>query len=293
MKILAVIVTYNGMPWIGRCLGSLEESRLRPEILVVDNASADGTPDWIKDNHPSVRLVRNTSNAGFAAANNIGLEIALKEGFDAVYLMNQDAWVEDGTLGTLAMASDAAEDFAVLSPLQMKLGYTGYDNLFEKNVLSKIDSSNDLDKSKPVEVPVVMAAHWFIPVRALRKIGLFAPIFPFYGEDDNWCDRARFHGLKAGVVLSAKAVHDRGERSEEKERVIYRNYYMGSLRRLCDINRPLWERWLYVLAFTFVKAFKYKSFHVFSRLWSIWGLRSEILRTREETARESAFIKSH
>ena len=292
MKILAVIVTYNGMPWIGRCLGSLEESRLRPEILVVDNASADGTPDWIKDNHPSVRLVRNTSNAGFAAANNIGLEIALKEGFDAVYLMNQDAWVEDGTLSALAIACERHPEFAVLSPLQMTPGYGGYDRLFEKNVLSQIPDMREGDPC-PMEVTRVMAAHWLIPVSALRKVGLFAPVFPFYGEDDNWCDRARFHGLKAGVVLSAKAVHDRGERSEEKERVIYRNYYMGSLRRLCDINRPLWERWLYVLAFTFVKAFKYKSFHVFSRLWSIWGLRSEILRTREETARESAFIKSH
>ena len=105
-----------------------------------------------------------------------------------------------------------------------------------------------------------MAAHWLVPCAALKKICLFEEkLFPLYGQDDDWCNRARYHGFKIGIVPSARAVHDRAERKESKEKIVKRNYYTGSLVRLCDQNRPLWERFLYVCAFTLVKGIKYRS----------------------------------
>ena len=100
-----------------------------------------------------------------------------------------------------------------------------------------------------------------MPTAAIRKIGLFnEDLFPLYGQDDDWCNRARYHGFTVGVVPEARAVHDRAQRKEAKEKIIDRNYRIGSLVRLCDINRPLWERFIFVCLFTAVKTAKYVSF---------------------------------
>ena len=105
-----------------------------------------------------------------------------------------------------------------------------------------------------------MAAHWLVPVRVVEKIGPFEEeLFPLYGQDDEWCRRLHFFGLKVGVVPQAQAVHDRQQRQEPLERVVYRNYYTGSLVRLCDVSRPLFEQFLFVIGFTFVKTVKYRS----------------------------------
>ena len=289
MRTLAVIVTWNGMPWIARCLGSLSASEPKPDVVVVDNASTDGTPEWIEENCPEVLLLRNKVNEGFAKANNRALRIALEKGYDFVYLMNQDAWVETGTIAGLEAVSTEFPEYGVLSPMQVKADYSECDNLFVANVLNRVSGSLE---AAVAEVPSVMAAHWLIPKSALLTVGLFAPVFPFYGEDDNWCDRARYHGLKVGVVPSEKAVHDRADRKEPLKKIIHRNYYMSSLRQLCDINRPLWNRCLYVLLFTLVKAWKYKSLSVFTRFWELWRLRREIVLTRAETSHVGAFVKT-
>lgn len=120
--------------------------------------------------------------------------------------------------------------------------------------------ARDRDGEGVVEVRRVMAAHWLVPVRVVEKIGPFEEeLFPLYGQDDEWCRRLHFFGLKVGVVPQARAVHDRQQRQEPLERVVYRNYYTGSLVRLCDVSRPLFEKFLFVIAFTFVKTVKYRS----------------------------------
>ena len=112
-----------------------------------------------------------------------------------------------------------------------------------------------------------MAAHWLVPTRVIRKVGLFnEELFPHWGQDDDWCQRLDFCGLKIGVVEEARAVHDRATRQESVGKLVKRNYYTGSLIRLCDVRRPLWERFFYVLLFTAVKSIKYRSLLPFKYL---------------------------
>jgi len=70
-----IIVTWNGKKYALECLDSLRalNSKLVLEVIVVDNASTDGTPDAIQEHYPEVRLFRNQANLGFAKANNIGI----------------------------------------------------------------------------------------------------------------------------------------------------------------------------------------------------------------------------
>lgn len=220
-RVLAVVVTYNAMRWADRCLGSLLRSSLKPAVLVVDNGSSDGTREHVRLAFPEVRLECRPENPGFGAANNIGLRMALEEGFDFVYLMNQDAWVEEDTLELLAAAH--RPEFGVLSPVQ-NTAEGAPDANFQRWCGSSLrragaQSGKTSMDAVPgiVEVPFVMAAHWLVSRGALRKVGGFSPAFRQYGEDDNYIDRLHWHGFSCGVVPAASAVHDRSGRSLPKE----------------------------------------------------------------------------
>lgn len=255
-RVLVIVVTYNGLRWLDRCLGSVagdgrSEMAMTVDLFVVDNDSTDGSADFVQANFPAAKLIRSAENLGFSKANNLGMQYALNHGYDYVYLLNQDAWLEEGALDKLVSAAESHPEYAVLSPLQMTDGYKELDRLFKK------------DKTPP-------AAHWLVPVEAIRKIGLFnETLFPFYGQDDNWCHRARYHGYKIGIIPEARAVHDRAQRQEDKDKLIFRNYYTGSLVRLANPNVPMWLSYIYVLAFTLVKAIKYRSLRVFKFFFRI------------------------
>lgn len=278
MKVLVIVVTYNGLQWVDRCLGSVGEASredIQADLFVVDNCSTDGTPERIEKDFPKAILVRNGSNAGFGAANNIGLEYALEHGYDFAYLLNQDAWLLPGTLPALLDAAAKAEGYAILSPLQMQADGKNFD----PNFLKRDVPSNFSDSLYPVDR--VMAAHWLIRLSALRRTGLFAPVFTHYGEDDNLCDRLRAAGWRIGIVPQAKAVHDRSLREEPKDRLIRRNYFVKSLVELCNPGKALAGQWAFVLVYTLVKAFKYRSAEPFRYLGKLFGMRKEILQTRE------------
>ncbi len=290
-KVLVIVVVHNGLRWLERCLSSVEGT----DVFAVDNDSTDGSADWIQTHFPKVKLLRSAENLGFSKANNLGFKWAMEKGYDYVYLLNQDAWLEEGALEKLVAAARESPEYAVLSPLQFQDGYQALDCQFAKLYsrttlpLSRRDKASadarpgrvfadrQIRKGEkaagvfegaapPVlSVKRIMAAHWLVPVSALEEIGPFdETLFGFYGQDDDWCHRVHYHGKKVGVLPEARAVHDRFYREESVEKVIFRNYYTGSLVRLCDINRPLWDRFCYVMLFTLVKAVKYRKMLVFS-----------------------------
>ena len=195
---LVIIVTYNGRRWIEKAVSSVRASERDADIVVVDNASTDGTPDWLEEQ--GVETDRMMANHGFGAANNIGLRRALERGYRYVYLLNQDAWLLPDTLGRLAAFLDEHPEYGLVSPMQMKPDLASLDDQFARHYPH-----------------FFMAAHWMLRRECIEKVGGFSPAFPHYGEDVNYRDRARFHGFKCGVVESARAVHDRDRRPRPKD----------------------------------------------------------------------------
>ena len=284
-RVLVIVVTFNGRQWLERCLGSVTGDgqtghRLVVDLYVFDNDSTDGSAEFVAARFPQAKLVRSAENSGFSQPNNLGMLWAMDHGYDFVYLLNQDAWLEAGALEKLVAAACAHPDYAVLSPLQMTDGYQGLDAQFAK--CYRPCAKTPQNEHAPLAVPRIMAAHWLVPVAAVRKIGLFEEeLFPLYGQDDDWCKRAQYHGLKVGVVPAARAVHDRAQRKESLERVIDRNYRVGSLVRLCDITRPLWECFLFVCLFTVVKAVKYGSILPFKHFRSLCKMLPQVRKARK------------
>lgn len=215
-KILVIVVTYNAMHWAKKCLGSIVDSSVPLDGIVMDNSSTDGTPAFIREHFPQLRLVETGGNLGFGAANNIGLRLALDEDYDFVYLLNQDAWLEKDTVSKLLAAH--TPDFGILSPLQLQAGGR-QDRRFAKKCSKYIRNATSgyHDDRLVVPVPFVMAAHWLVSRKALLTVGGFSPAFKQYGEDDNYIDRLHYFKMRCGVVPAATAVHDRARRKTSRE----------------------------------------------------------------------------
>lgn len=283
-RILVVIVTFNGIKWIDRCLTSLLESKHKVDTIIIDNGSSDGTQDYIQNHFPMFILKQSKTNLGFGGANNIGLKYALSNGYDYVYLLNQDAWIFPDTISKLIKASKANMEYGIVSPLQYGGDEKNLDFGFQKiyNSVSNLDS--DI-----VEVPFIMAAHWFIPCVVVKKIGVFSPTFFHYGEDNNLIDRLHYHGYKVGVVNDARAVHDRQNRPVSREKSMYLKK-TSSLIRLSSPLHPIWGSTLSSFVLSTAFAVKSKSIQPIFDFFDLLRKISSIKINREISKKEQAFL---
>jgi|SRR5690554_570598 len=218
-NIFIVIVTYNGMKWLQKCLDSCKGF----SVVVVDNNSSDETVGFIKQHFPEVYLLEQNKNFGFGQANNLGISQALKQGADYVFLLNQDAYLQEGCIENLIRVQKQNPQYGILSPIHLN----GEGNRLDKNFSHYVGYRNNPDfysdfvLKNPLkeiyEVPFVNAAGWLLSREVLETVGGFDPIFFHYGEDDNYCQRVRYHKYKIGVVSDVFLKHDREDRSMTHE----------------------------------------------------------------------------
>ncbi len=247
-RILTVIATYNGEHWINKCIGSLLNSELPTDVLVVDNASNDNTVVLLSD-FEDIEIIRNQKNLGFGAANNLGLRKGLQEKYDFVFLLNQDAWVEKDTIGNLVRKSK--KDFGILSPLHFNGKGNCLDSAFAEHITNVTALSEDISKNKfsqaIYEVSFVNAAAWLIPMNTISKVGGFDPIFIHYGEDNDYVNRVHFHGLKIGVDPFSKIYHDRMKREAPSAGIIFRTLMLNYLAQMKDPAGRPFRTFFYIL----------------------------------------------
>lgn len=253
-KVWVVIVTYNGAPWIGNCLRSVIASNYPVKIIVVDNSSSDGTCDIIRKNFPDVVLIQNESNAGFGAANNMGVSVALKAGADYIFLLNQDTTVSQNTIVNLidAFVPTGAE-YGILSPFHLNADGRDYDKGFLSYMLKDYSKETvDLFRSKNLleilPVRFVNAAAWMVPVTVLERIGGFAPLFFHYGEDRDFVNRLHYNALKIGIVSQSFICHFRDDRNMQVSEWSFERkmkyYFVGWLSRASDVNKTFYSGWI-------------------------------------------------
>ncbi len=206
------------MQWIDGCLKSVKASEYPSRIHIIDNGSKDGTIAFIKEHHPDVELTESPRNLGFGQANNIGMKKALEEGVDYVFLLNQDAFVEPGTIGALIGVHAKEPALGIISPLHLNGKGTGLDanflEYFLRSSLTEWAEGVLLNKETPtlVRTDFVNAAAWLVTAECLREVGGFDPIFFHYGEDDNYTQRVRYKELGIAVLTNARIRHDRESR---------------------------------------------------------------------------------
>ncbi len=210
-KILTIIVTFNGENWINSCIKSLNNSKIKTDIIVIDNKSTDNTVSIVQKFN-NVKFIDNPLNLGFGQGNNIGLKRALNEKYDYAFLLNQDAKLDEETLNVLVKRSLVNPEFGIISAIHYN--YEG--KKLEENFANFIGRNssqallNDLFQQKLkniYEIDFVNAACWLISKECIKRVGGFDPLFFHYVEDDDYCHRVKSHGFKIGIVTDAKVYH--------------------------------------------------------------------------------------
>lgn len=208
MKVYTIIVTYNAIRWIDKCL---REATKQSEVVVVDNKSSDETVSYIADNFSTVKVMPQQKNLGFGLANNVGINYALKQGADAVLLLNQDAIIQQDCVSNLVKAYTSNREYGIISPVHLNGNGSALDFSFQKLAYMSSLISDLITKNFTKEIydfKFINAAAWFIPKEVLCIIGGFDPLFFMYGEDDNFSQRVKYHGFKIGVIPNATIFHD-------------------------------------------------------------------------------------
>ncbi|MES1227082.1 MAG: glycosyltransferase family 2 protein, partial [Armatimonadota bacterium] len=219
-KVTVIVVSYNTLDLLRRCLASLRDVH---EVIVVDNASQDGSCAMVEAEFPSVRLIRNSLNRGFGAANNQGL--ASMKG-DLALCLNSDACAEPGAISQLASLFSAKDWVAAGGRLLNHDGseqasccgtLTLWEVFCEQSLLEKLFPSSTLfspywlnsrlNGDGPFEVEQCMGA-----CLMFRPLERFDERFFLYCEDTELCLRLRRHG-KIAFLRAAEFHHALGASS--------------------------------------------------------------------------------
>ncbi|MDR2496778.1 MAG: glycosyltransferase family 2 protein [Tannerellaceae bacterium] len=297
MKLYVIIVTYNGRKWYDKCFGSVRNSSVPAQAIVIDNASSDDTVSYIKENYPEIHLVESNKNLGFGKANNIGIKYALEHGADYVYLLNQDAWVYPKTFETLIKVSVKNPDYGIISPMQITANEDKFDKKFS-TCCSTPSCENLIDDlyfntvQEVYEIRNVMAAHWLITKASLLFIGGFSPVFFHYGEDYNLIDRMRYHGFKCGICPLTTGVHDRELRKTTKRKSMYM-YYIDTLIRSSNINmsgRARMKSIFISIIYFMIAVYRYRSISPIIYFFKWLCLTPKIIKYNCKTKRKRIFF---
>jgi GT2 family glycosyltransferase len=216
-RVAIVVLCYNGVEDTLACLASLEQISYPREcyqIIVLDNASHDGTPARVHEAFPEVVVIENGANLGFAAGNNVGLRYALKHGYDYALLLNNDTELATDFLSELVAATEADPQIGVAGPMiyyhaaPRRIWSAGGQIDWQRGLCTMAGEEIDIGQyATPREVDFVTGCAMLISRRALAKVGLLDERFFMYFEESEWCVRATRAGFRIHFVPQAKIWH--------------------------------------------------------------------------------------
>lgn len=253
-RVAIVIVTYQARAYLERCIGSLISRRCDLKIIVVDNASTDGTAELVAGWFPDVQVIRSASNLGFGAGNNLGIRAALAWSAEHVFLFNQDAYACSGAIDEMADFLDRHPQVGVCSPLHCSPDESRIDRKTLQYYLvphaGQFISDALLGRSMPsYAVRGVNAAAWYLRAELLQQHGGFDPLFFMYAEDDDLLDRWERHGVRFMLLTGPRIVHLResaagpaGWGADFRRRMArVRSRLVLQMKRAAAREQPMWR----------------------------------------------------
>jgi GT2 family glycosyltransferase len=235
LDVSIIIVNWNTVDILRGCLSSvyLQTHDISYELLVVDNASSDGSAEMVKQEFPQVTLIANAENRGFAAANNQGMQIATGR---YVLLLNPDTIILDGAIQKSVEFADKYPDIGVLG-CQVWLNdheiqktcfafptiwgalvqETGLLRMFPHSRIFGRAYYGWWDRKSQMDVDVVSGMFMLVRQEAIQEVGLMDEDYFVYAEETDWCYRFWKAGWRCVFTPVARIIHlDGGSKSTER-----------------------------------------------------------------------------
>ncbi|MFQ5752125.1 MAG: glycosyltransferase [bacterium] len=235
-QLSVIIVNYNVKDFLGQTLISVKKALkgISSEIIVVENASSDGSGAFIRQRFPDVKLIENKKNLGFAKASNQGLRAARG---DYLVLLNPDTIVQEDTFRRMLAYYKKHPDIGILgckilnpdgslqlacrrsfpTPWVAFTKLSGLSRLFPHSKLFGKYNLTYLDPDRACEVEAISGSFMMIHRKILRDVGYLDEAFFLYGEDLDWCYRIREKGWKVQYVPDTKIIHFKGQSSKRAQ----------------------------------------------------------------------------
>ena len=226
LDLTLVIVSFNTREILLRCLGTIKSytEDISYEVIVVDNASEDGTVDAVVESFPDVHLITNPDNRGFSAANNQGI-IASKG--QKIGLLNPDTLLTENSFKKIVDFFGKHPDFSILGtgivdennqPYPVRLWEDSPQEAVLK-ILGIYNPANELKKMEPMlakEAKVISGCCFVVTRSLIECIGLMDENYFLYNEEDDLCRRARKAGKRICFYPDTSVQHLQGQSTHQK-----------------------------------------------------------------------------
>lgn len=213
-----VVLTWDQKDLTLECLASLATMHYpldRLQIIVADNGSSDGTVDAIKTAYPSVQVIENGANLGFAEGNNAGVRHALKGPADYIMLLNNDTAVDGHMLTYLVEAMEHDPAVGIVGPKMLYFdspdviwcagSMVNWGTGESLRLQADVPDHQASELTRPVDF--ITACGILLRRQVIEQIGLLDPRFFIYYEETDWCARAVARGWKILYVPKARMWH--------------------------------------------------------------------------------------
>jgi Predicted glycosyltransferases len=252
-KVAIIILCHNSKRWLKECIETVINTEYSNYIvIIVDNASDDASIEEIKNiysNNERIVIIRNEKNLGWCKGNNIGIDYAIKNGADYVYLSNSDVrFHKKNWLKFLVVFMEKHSDYDVTGPVQYN-----YENGYELNEWTEYIMENGIrdvhymwsNSIKPVNkdffnytkrdfnkeyLPVyfIQGAAMLIRVQTLKKIGLFDEIYYIFYDELDFCRRVLRTGGKVALIPQSGVQHyGSGDNNNSVAMIRKKNFYFA------------------------------------------------------------------
>lgn len=215
-RVSVIVLNWNSYEVTRECLLSLRKlDYANREVVVVDNGSADSSPEKLAQNFPEVRLIRNAKNLGFAAGNNVAMREALERGADYLLLLNNDTVVAPDFLRALVRIAEGDPSVGMLNP--KIYFFEPADRIWCAGGVHKpwwsfprmvgVHQRDDGRYNQAREVSFTTGCALLVKAEVVRRIGMLDEIFFLGFEDADWTVRSLQAGFKAVYVPAAVVWH--------------------------------------------------------------------------------------
>lgn len=259
-RIVVILVNYNGIKDTVECVNSIEQSTFPVDVIVVDNASENDDVEILSKDFPNIKVIKSTTNLGFAGGNNLGIKYAFKQGYEYITLLNNDTVIDKDMF--MELYNFARKDLVTLPEMYYydwpeKIWYSGgvvdKKTGIVKHIIEPV-SEKDTTRACRFATGCCMMIHRNI----IENVGMLEDRFFMYCEDEEYSLRLAKNNINIAVIPKAKLWHKVAQ-SSKKDSAFY-EYYISRNRMLCiKRNKEYfgWSAYIYSMWTRMIKALYY------------------------------------